>query len=116
MNISIWQSDNLHAKCYMTERGAIIGSCNLTRAGFETNVELAMRLEINEMLGQLSLRDNMRLDLHQVSTEAWEEFLNSLGKLPPTAFKNPPDTNGSWESFVQGILSEGPPHLKTQIR
>lgn len=25
INIAIWQSDNLHAKCYITERGAIIG-------------------------------------------------------------------------------------------
>jgi len=116
INISIWQSDNLHAKCYVTERGAIIGSCNLTRAGFESNVELAMRLEAHEALSQLSVRDSMRLDLHQVNKEVWEQFLDSLEKLPPVELKTPPDTNGSWESFVQGILSEGPPHLKTQMR
>jgi phosphatidylserine/phosphatidylglycerophosphate/cardiolipin synthase-like enzyme len=116
INISIWQSDTLHAKCYVTERGAIIGSCNLTRAGFESNVELAIRLEAYEAMSQLSVRDSMRLNLHHVSKQQWEGFLDSLEKLPAIGLKVPPDTDGSWESFVQGILSEGPPHLKTQMR
>lgn len=115
--ISIWQSDRLHAKCFATERGSIIGSCNLTQAGFEGNVELAVRLESGEALGQISVRDVMRADLQQLTEQAWNDFVKSLeGTEPVKPTYDAAAGRENWESFVQQVLSEGPPQLRTQIR
>ena len=117
LKFSIWSSDNLHAKFFVTDRGALLGSCNLTWAGFENNIELAVRLEPKEVFDQLSLRDVMRTDLGQVSTNDWKDFIHSLNKASRSSVAEAAvGKDGSWESFIQGLLAEGPPHLKTHLR
>jgi phosphatidylserine/phosphatidylglycerophosphate/cardiolipin synthase-like enzyme len=115
-NVSIWQSDRLHAKCFATERGAIIGSCNLSQAGFEDNIELAVRLETAEVSGRLSIRDVMREYLQKVTQQDWDQFINSLDTVVPVSFASVPGPGTDWESFVQQVVSEGPPQLRTHIR
>src|SRR6266567_8768014 len=81
--ISIWTSPRLHAKVVWTERGALIGSANLTGPGFGGNVELAVRLEAAECLGSASIRDVLRQHLVEVPRDLWKAFV--AGGEPPQA-------------------------------
>ncbi len=107
----------LASNVYRLRIGALLESCNLTWAGFENNIELAVRLEPEEVFDQLSLRDVMRPDSGQVSINDWKDFIHSLNKASRSSVTEAAvGKDGSWESFVQGLLAEGPPHLKTHLR
>jgi len=117
LNVSIWCSDSLHAKCFVTDLGALLGSCNLSRSGLEGNVELAIRLEPEEISRQIAIREVLRSSLQSLGKAEWESFVGDLAKAsrPPSAGV-PANVEGSWESFVQGLLAQGPPYPGTPLR
>jgi phosphatidylserine/phosphatidylglycerophosphate/cardiolipin synthase-like enzyme len=72
---AVWSGARLHAKVIWTEQGALIGSANLTGAGFGTNVELCVRLEPSESVGIASIRDVLRQGVSRVPPNEWEVFV-----------------------------------------
>jgi phosphatidylserine/phosphatidylglycerophosphate/cardiolipin synthase-like enzyme len=114
--ISIWAAPNLHAKIVWTEVGALVGSANLTSAGFTTNVEAAVRLESEECKQQSSVREVWRQGLSEVSTQQWNSFLSGLSSKDTggTATNVPisPDIlpdSGTWDDLLRQLLSDGFP-------
>ena len=95
MKVAVWSGARLHAKVAWTEQGALIGSANLTGAGFGPNVELAVRLEPHECLGVASIREVLRQGVSRVQRTEWETFLGA-----PT----PPPTKG--EKTAEMDISE----------
>jgi hypothetical protein len=113
VRVAIWTAPNLHAKVFWTELGAIIGSANLTSAGFTDNVELAVRLEVHECQGQGSVRDLLRQRVSLVSSHDWEAFVSEKSPLPSAS---PPSGDASnvrvgtespgWDDLLRTLLSE----------
>lgn len=79
VRVFIHSAPKLHAKAIWTTKGALIGSMNLTLNGMTgRNVELAVRLEPEEIAAQQSIRELLRVGVERVSEYAWRRFLASL--------------------------------------
>lgn len=78
VKVLLHSAPDLHAKVVWTDKGALIGSMNMTKAGYERNPELAVRLEATELATQASIRDVLKVDMQRVSEFAWKRFLISL--------------------------------------
>lgn len=113
--ISLWTAPNLHAKVFWTDLGVLIGSANLTSSGFVSNVEIAVRLEREESIPQASVREALRQDLKEVSSQRWQEFVASLnvgGTDEQPVLETPPASGSyegsAWEDLMRELLSERP--------
>lgn len=85
---SVWSGARLHAKVVWTEQGALVGSANLTGAGFGPNVELAVRLEPHECVGVASIREVLRQGVSRVQRTEWETFLGAPTPPPTVGERN----------------------------
>ena len=111
LEVQIWTAPNLHAKAVWTDRGALVGSANLTLNGYERNIELSVRLEGHEAVAQASIRDALRAPMAAVTEQEWTRFvaicppaeLQATGALDGS--KQPP-TEPGWQEFVATLLSE----------
>ncbi|MDI1437115.1 phospholipase D-like domain-containing protein [Polyangium sorediatum] len=106
--VTLWSASQLHAKVIWTDQGALIGSANLTGAGFGSNVELAARLEPSECAAQLSIRELLRVDMTEVSRPSWAAFMGEppSGNQPPAQPQAGLASESQWESFHERLLAD----------
>ncbi len=113
LNITIWTAPNLHAKIFWTEQGALVGSANLTSAGFGGNIELAVRLEPRECAQHGSVPEALRSRMEPVDWPTWKAFLESSANAIPQGVSYSLDghqsSGTSWEGFLQELLSNKMP-------
>jgi phosphatidylserine/phosphatidylglycerophosphate/cardiolipin synthase-like enzyme len=115
VRVTFWTSASLHAKIVWTERGALIGSANLTRAGYESNVEASVRLGPEECAAQAAFRETLQARMEIVRDERWREFVQETGQPetgPVPGEAVPPGSGEGWQEFLGALLSEKPPHLR----
>src|SRR5262249_19548875 len=109
LTVRIWTAPRLHAKIFWTERGALIGSANMTGAGCGGNVELGVRLEAEECLAASSIREVLRQGLTEVGIDQWKALVRL--PAPPTSGVFPPrDTpaQAEWADMLEKLLSRRP--------
>jgi len=99
VRVYIHSAPNLHAKTIWTTKGALIGSMNLTSNGLTgRNIELAVRLEPEEIAAQQSIRELLRVGVERFSEYAWHRFLAGLS---PSSEQSVPSEEPTVEAPVK---------------
>jgi len=118
--LRLYESDGLHAKVYASDRKVLIASANLTKNGFEGNVEIGV-LEALSAPDKDSLKcvlDKQRKRLNEVSISRLRTFVD---RLKSEAVRNARQQvsrtlTRSRKELSLELLEEKSPHSKFPLR
>lgn len=103
LTISLYSAPNLHAKAVRTESGALVGSANLTGAGFGGNVEMVVTLDADEAEACDTFRAELRHKLREVPLDEFARFVRGE-KLPKKPRKTQSGETTDWAAFQEKLL------------
>jgi len=78
---SLYIHDNLHAKLYIAdERTCLLGSANLTARALNTNVELLLKFDADEVGGFTNIVNDVRSKMVPIGTEEIAAYVNTAAE------------------------------------
>jgi phosphatidylserine/phosphatidylglycerophosphate/cardiolipin synthase-like enzyme len=109
--IAIAKADNLHAKVYRVDSMALIGSANLTTAGFGGgNLEIVGWCTDTESKQLARVMAEMGKGLRSVSMQEFEHYCNKLNEVPVEVFQK------DYSRLLRKFSQQHPPHYEMIFR
>jgi len=119
--LELYTSDSLHAKVYATDHQILITSANLTKNGFEGNVEAGVIADLDTSLrSQLDkVMAEQRQRLNEVSVDELTTFVRNLRHAVVDKYRAKVSDvfdSARKQLSLLSIKEEGLPHVKFPLR